>query len=422
LDKATTFNTEILGATWDDELLLWRLETKDLKTGVSKTWTANMLISAAGQFSVPKIPDITGIDQFKGEKWHTVDWPKNASFKGKTVGVIGTGPSAAQVIPHIYKEVAKMVIYQRSPSYCLPREDFVAGPLRKWLFAHIPFARRIYTWWLTKMAEFLAVRVFVPGTWWQKKAIELAHGHVDRVVKDPVIAQKLKPKDNFGCKRPLLLDDYYPLFNQPNVELVTDPVTGLTEHGILSKNAETGKLDERKVDVLIWGTGYKPDEFGLAVPTRGRKGQLISEKYQPEMFSLYGLAVDDFPNYFNFLGPNSLSFEASVVKEMELQAEYITQAAKYLYKKNVGSFRYALMPKEERLRTWTLSLREGQAKHPAAVASCQSYYKSRDGQVYFWPYKWSNYVALIKKINFDRDWVLLTGRPGQSKATVTSFA
>jgi len=297
----------------------------------------------------------------------------------------------------------------------------VAGPLRKFIFARIPFVRRFYKWWLSKMAEFLGRNAFVPGTWWQKKAIELAHGHLARQVKDPVLQEKLKSKDNFGCKRPLILDDYYPIFNEPNVELVTDPVTGLTEHGILSKNAQTGQKEERKIDVLIWGTGYKPDEFGVAVPTRGRKGQLISEKYQPEMYSLYGLAVDDFPNYFNFLGPNSLSFEASVVEEMELQAEYITQAASYLYKKNVGSFRYALMANEERLRTWTLSLREGQAKHPAAVASCHSYYKSKEGQVYFFPHKFSKYQALIKKINLHRDWVLLVGRPGQSKAKIADF-
>lgn len=96
---------------------------------------------------------------------------------------------------------------------------------------------------------------------------------------------------------------------------------------------------------------------------------------------LLGMAVDDFPNYFNFLGPNSLSFEASVVEEMELQSEYITQIAAYLYKKNVGSFRYAVMANEERLRTWTLSLRDGQAKHPAAVPTCQSYYKVSPGSL-----------------------------------------
>jgi cation diffusion facilitator CzcD-associated flavoprotein CzcO len=80
---------------------------------------------------------------------------------------------------------------------------------------------------------------------------------VDNQVKDPVIREKLKPHDNFGCKRPLLLDDYYPVFNEPHVELVTDPVVGLSDHGILSKNVVTGGKDERQVDVLIWGTGKR---------------------------------------------------------------------------------------------------------------------------------------------------------------------
>jgi cation diffusion facilitator CzcD-associated flavoprotein CzcO len=151
LDKATTFNTEILGATWDESLMLWKLETKDLKTGATKLWTCNLLVSAAGQFSVPKKAPISGLDNFKGQEWHTVDWPKNAALAGKKVGIIGTGPSAAQLIPRIYKDVGKLVVYQRSPSYCLPRDDFVAGPLRKWIFATFPVVRKVYKWWLTKM-------------------------------------------------------------------------------------------------------------------------------------------------------------------------------------------------------------------------------------------------------------------------------
>jgi cation diffusion facilitator CzcD-associated flavoprotein CzcO len=131
--------------------MLWRLDTKDLKTGLPKVWTCNLLVSAAGQFSVPKKANISGLDAFKGQQWHTVDWPKDSNLKGKRVGIIGTGPSAAQLIPHIYKDPAKLVIYQRSPSYCLPREDFVAGPWRKWIFANVPFVRRVYKWWLIKM-------------------------------------------------------------------------------------------------------------------------------------------------------------------------------------------------------------------------------------------------------------------------------
>lgn len=125
-----------MAATWDESQMLWKLETKDLKTDQPKLWTCHLLVSAAGQFSVPKKANISGLDTFKGQEWHTVDWPKDAGLTGKTVGIIGTGPSAAQLIPKIHKDVLKLIIYQRSPSYCLPREDFVAGPLRQWFLLH----------------------------------------------------------------------------------------------------------------------------------------------------------------------------------------------------------------------------------------------------------------------------------------------
>jgi len=151
LDKQTTFNTQILEAAWDDSLMLWKLSTQDLKTGLSKTWTCHLLISATGRFSVPKTLDLPGRDQFKGREWHTVDWPKDPGLTGKKVGIIGTGPSAAQLIPKIHKDVGNLIVYQRSPSHCIPRKDFVVGPLRKWIFAHFPAVRKAYKWWLTKM-------------------------------------------------------------------------------------------------------------------------------------------------------------------------------------------------------------------------------------------------------------------------------
>ena len=113
------------------------------------------LVSAAGQFSVPKKASIDGLDIFKGSEWHTVNWPQDYKSKiaGKRVGIIGTGPSAAQLLGHISKDFGSLKIYQRSPSYCLPRQDFVAGPVRKWLFSHFPFVMSIYKFYLTKMVS-----------------------------------------------------------------------------------------------------------------------------------------------------------------------------------------------------------------------------------------------------------------------------
>jgi len=216
----------------------------------------------------------------------------------------------------------------------------------------------------------------------------------------------------------LILDDYYPVFNEPNVELVTDPVCGISENGILSANPKAGE-EERKVDVLIWGTGYRNAEFGLNFPAKGRSGTLLSDKYYPRFATLYGIAIDDFPNFLHFLGPNSLSFEASLVEEVELQSQFNVQIAAYLFNKNRGSFRYALMPKADRVSSWTESLREGQEKHPANVPSCESYYRTKSGIIYFWPYAIEKYYKLIKKPDFKKDWVLLSNRAGQKAAKIT---
>ncbi|EDN96094.1 hypothetical protein SS1G_12300 [Sclerotinia sclerotiorum 1980 UF-70] len=325
LDKSTTFNTEIVGATWDDSRLLWLVETIDLKTDTRKIWSCHVLISAAGAFTVPKKANVPGIDTFKGEQWHSIDWPKKADLRDKTVAVIGTGPSACQFIPNIYPD-----------------------------------------------DEILRKRIFNPNSWLHKQVIAMTKKHLYNQVKDETLRQKLESNDVFGCKRPMILDNYFPIFSNDNVELVTDSVTEITEEGIISMDAKTGDETERKTDVLIWGTGYNPVDFGLPVPTRGRTGQLLAEKYQPELQSLY---VDDFPNYFNFLGPNSSSFETSVMELFELQAHHTCLVTEFLFKKNVGSFRYAIMPKEERVTEWTLSLRPGQAKLPPANPLCRSYYR-----------------------------------------------
>ncbi|PQE05678.1 flavin-binding monooxygenase protein [Rutstroemia sp. NJR-2017a BVV2] len=397
LDKSTTFNTEVLRAVWDDSRLLWFVETVDLPTKTRRIWSSHVLISAAGAFTVPKKADISGLNDFQGESWHSGEWPKNADLRGKTVAVIGTGPSAAQFIPNIYPDLEALIVYQRSPGHVLPRNDKVVGWFTKWMFANVPFWQSSLRWLNLRMNTILRAHLFVVGSFLQRKVLGMCKDHLYKQVKDETLRKKLESKDVFGCKRPLMLDNYFPIFTNQNVQLVTDSVTRLTQNSVVSQNAATGKEEERHVDVLIWGTdsdgntkhvwrevyrfideasiGYNPVDFGLPLPTHGRSGQLLCDKYQPDLMSLYGVAVDDFPNYFNFLGPNSSSFETSLIELFELQAHYASLATKFLFEKNKGSFRYAVMPKEERVTEWTLSLRPGQKLLPPAQPECKSYYK-----------------------------------------------
>ncbi|RAL17316.1 flavin-containing monooxygenase [Aspergillus homomorphus CBS 101889] len=412
LDECTTFNTEVVDAAWDEQQLLWTVRTKDVRG--TKAWTCNLLISATGQYSTPRKPDIPGIDTFKGRQWHTSDWPKDndADLKGKRVGIIGAGPSAAQLIPHIADDVGRLFVYKRGSSFCVPRWDPETSRLRRWLFAMVPALARWSRCWASRITRYIHWNVTQEGSWWQKAVVAIAHFHLNRQVRDEQLREKLRAKDKFGCKHVLVLSDYYPVLNEEHVELITDPAVALDEYGIVSRNEETSREERREVDVLIWATGYKAEEFGAAVPTRGRGGRLLSEKYGSDMCSLYGLAVDEFPNYFNLLGPNSIGFDIHIVELFELQAEYIAQIAQYLHRRQTEKQdhgrRYAVMAKGERLREWSFSLREGQAKHPAADPACRSHYKSKDGQVFFYPYGYAQYKKLVRQVDFGRDWLLLS--------------
>lgn len=108
---------------------------------------------------------------------------------------------------------------------------------------------------LTKQDTLIRKNLFVIDSWLQKQVIGMTKKHLYNQVKDEALREKLESKDVFGCKRPLMLDRYFPVFANENVELVTDLVTSLTAEGVVSKDKETGDETERKVDVLIWGTG-----------------------------------------------------------------------------------------------------------------------------------------------------------------------
>jgi cation diffusion facilitator CzcD-associated flavoprotein CzcO len=114
-------------------------------------------MSPTGQFSTPKKAPVAGLDAFKGEEWHTGSWPAGASIKGKRVAIVGTGPSAAQLLPKIYKDCKSLVVYQRSPSYVLPRDDYVVSNLRKWIFAYVPFVMRFHKWSIYQMVSHIVL-------------------------------------------------------------------------------------------------------------------------------------------------------------------------------------------------------------------------------------------------------------------------
>jgi cation diffusion facilitator CzcD-associated flavoprotein CzcO len=306
--------------------MLWTVTSEDTNTGKRTVWTANVLVHATGIFNRGKVLAIPGLSDFKGEVWHTLDWPANAKLEGKRVAVIGTGPSSVQVIPAIQPIVKSLTVYQRSLAYCMPRNEKEISGFTKFIFKYVPFAQYLYSLALYWLLDFPVYRMFRPANPLSEQMKKRSYTHLENQVKSVELREKLRGNGNFGCQRVLVSDDYYPAFEKPNVELITDPPIRITESGIISKPVSQLRSDERNeierkadttevggmikkevaielgrykdfqnvnirnvdVDVIIWGTGFVVQEFGGFFRITGRSGQPLNEHWKGECNALFG--------------------------------------------------------------------------------------------------------------------------------------
>ncbi|WP_151798769.1 flavin-containing monooxygenase, partial [Acinetobacter bereziniae] len=299
------FNTHVQKAVFDENESLYHLETS------GGNLTTRWLIHAGGPLSQPKLPDITGIQSFKGKMMHTSRWDHSVDLTGKHVGIIGTGATAVQVIPAIAPKVKKLTVFQRTPIWCLPKPDFPLSENARRGLKSLPGV---------KATSRLVSQVFVeltfpvmahyhsliPGTELIEKA---ARAYVNSQVNDSEIRKKLTPNYAIGCKRPSFHNCYLKTFNRDNVALETSSIIEITPKGIRTSNGV-----EHELDVLILATGFKVTDKD-ALPTYaafGRNGINLANDWEENRLRSYqGITVAGFPNIFTIFGPygyNGASF------------------------------------------------------------------------------------------------------------------
>src|SRR6266516_3797357 len=274
---------EVTEARWDAGLARWRLriartEPTDSHAGpdphtgpaAHTGLTADVLISAAGPLSEPRLPDIPGLAEFPGEVFHSARWDHGARLDGKRVAVVGTGASAIQIVPEIQPTAARLVLFQRTPAWVLPRRDRVITGPEKWVYRHFPPAQR-----LARLGNYLArepaFAAFVARPGMLEAAQRIAERHLAKSVADPVLRAKLTPRYVMGCKRILLSSDFYPALTRPNVEVVDAGLARVDGH-----TAIAGDGTARDVDVIILATGFGAaghHRTGLPQPVPGHRAQ-----------------------------------------------------------------------------------------------------------------------------------------------------
>lgn len=318
LAKYMRFNTRVEEARFDDAANLWQIKTS------SGNLQARWMIHAGGPLSQPSLPNIKGIDGFKGQIMHTSRWDHSIDLAGKQVGIIGTGATAVQVIPEIAPQVEQLTVFQRTPIWCLPKPDLpLPSALRLGLKA-IPGVKAVSRLASQAFVEFTFPGIahfysLIPGAGSLEK---FAKGWIDSQVKDPVTRAKLTPHYALGCKRPSFHNGFLKTFNRANVTLETTSIAEVTAHGIRHVDGS-----EHQLDVLILATGFKvTDKDAMpSYPVFGAGSEHLGEHWDEGHHRSYqGIATTGFPNYFTIFGPYGYN-GASFFTLIEASAAHITR-------------------------------------------------------------------------------------------------
>ncbi|BBY91048.1 monooxygenase [Mycobacterium gallinarum] len=315
-------HTEITSARWHSDTQTWQLITAN-----GEEHTFDVVISAIGLFTQPVLPDLAEEEPFAGTLMHTARWDHSVDLTDKSVAVLGTGSTAAQLIPEVAKVAKKVYSVQRSPTWILPKPDRAYTDREKWLFAHVPFAKKIYRTrlWLRSESN---ISVIENGSDKTQEFKEIALRTLDAVVHDEELRRRLTPEHPFGCKRLVFATDYLQTLTQPHVEVVSSPARALRARSLMT--ADGRRLD---VDVVLCATGYAAADYLGQIDVVGEDQITLRETWRDGAFAYLGMSVPGFPNFFMLYGPNTNVGSNSVIFMLEAQAHYIVRALKYMRRK-----------------------------------------------------------------------------------------
>ncbi|WP_280317357.1 flavin-containing monooxygenase [Nocardia wallacei] len=313
------FGADVTEAAFDEATGRWTVRTAD-----GADYTADVVVSAVGQLSRPRLPDIPGRETFAGPAFHSARWDHSVELTGKRVAVIGTGASAIQFVPAIQPEVARLTLFQRTAAWVVRRTDREYRPVHHTLFRHVPGLRLAQRLWVWCFLEFLSLGLAsIPPI--RRIATWLGHRALRRDVPDPALRAKLTPDYPVLCKRVLFSNEYYPALTRPNVDVVTTGIAEIVPGGIRTTDGEV-----HPADVIVYGTGFKGSEFLWPMRVTGRGGVELDRVWTGGARAYLGMAVPGFPNLFLMYGPNTNLGIGSIVYMIECQARYIRHALSYL--------------------------------------------------------------------------------------------
>lgn len=367
------FNTEIEKLAWDGSA--WNISIKG-----GATDRADIVVSAAGVLHHPVFPDIAGLEDFAGDKFHTAQWDHSVDLSGKRFGIIGTGSTAAQIIPSIVDTVGKLSIFQRTAQWVHPQPDKPYSSFQKKMFKRFPFLMKwLYRWIFVMMENGFAKAVI--GGERQLQALERrCRKHLDQV-RDPELKAKLTPDYRPGCKRLIFSDTFYDAVQKQNVDLVTESIDKIVPEGVLTKD---GKLHE--LDVLVLSTGFDPAAFMRPIEVIGEEGVSVDELWKDGPRAYRSVSLEKMPNLFMLIGPHGPVGNQSLIMVSEYQSQYIMKLIAEAHRNKI-----ALSAKKESVDRLLNQMNSALQETVWVTGGCQSWYLLPDGNPALYPWEPTRY-------------------------------
>jgi cation diffusion facilitator CzcD-associated flavoprotein CzcO len=369
VDGLVVPNTRVVSCAWDDTEQVWRTASDD-----GRTWESDAIVLATGQLHQPAYPAIDGRDRFAGHSFHSAQWDHDYDMRGKRVAVIGTGASSVQFVPEIAEQAQQLVVFQRTGNWFLPRKNRPYPPAIKAVIEHVPGVQAFRRQFMFNYCESLTFMIRHPRTWGRLGHLRSA-AFMRWQLRDRELRRKVWPDYTFGCKRILFSSAFLPALQRPNVEVVTDRIVALSERGVVTADGT-----EYAVDCIVYGTGFRTNDFMFPMAVSGAGGRALAEEWAGGAHAHLGMTVPGFPSMFVIYGPNTNTSGGSIIAYHEAQSAYVRQALEHVARR--GAAGIAVRPEVEAATDADV---QG-AFAGTAWTRCDSWYRTPDGRIVAnWP-------------------------------------
>jgi cation diffusion facilitator CzcD-associated flavoprotein CzcO len=370
-------NQAVTMLTWDESQCVWNVEVAS-----GERYVARFVIDTSGVLANPRTPYIEGAETFQGASFHTAQWNHDVPYAGKRVGVIGSGCSAAQVVPAIAGQVARLTVFMGRAQWIISRSDRTYGSLERFI-TNLPGIRHIKRFLIFGYHEvrFIAFRRY-PLTATISRLIKNLYArnlrkNLEKYIADDQLRRHMMPDYELGCRRVIPTNNYLPALARENVDVDISGIEKITPTGIRTRDGKDIPLD-----IIVYATGfyaYADMDKALTFQVFGRDGRNLNIEWGKEIASYKGITVSGYPNYFKVNGPNTGTGHSSQISYMQTMVSYAVKAIRAVKRK--GGIR-AIDAKSDVQRAYVAKVKNQLKSTVWQTGGCTAFYrKNMTGEV-----------------------------------------